>query len=1235
MAVDANALSGRIERRRVRRVLKYVALGATAILIIVTALLVSLPLLLDSESVKATAVRQLSQATGGRWHLSHLKLAWLPAPTISVADASFSIPGTIEGKVESLTLTTALLPLLWGDIRLSSVALVAPNLTVTVAPTPASSGAPFTVSDLRATLAGMSRLKVVDLSSLALAITRGRLVLAVPDQAGLTLSEINGHATQRSGRLEVDVTGASDVSRRVDAKVSLAPERFEGSVQLEAADIDLAALLAVAGAQGDPRLQGLVSARVKIRADGSPAVRGTFDARSKTLIVSGAGKLDLQGLVTTGEVEWTDAGLRVAARDTRLEAPALRGAAVLAFSPDWGRQHLEVKLQPAGLDTVKQVVLPWTTGTPEIERYARMITAGQLGALEATLQLDQIGHWQQAIEARGTVAGVALTLTRPELSIRDLGANLVLTQGKLTAERVQATTGKSTVQNGHMTVDFTTAQPRLSATARWQTDLEEALAFTKRQLAPRERERVGVLRGLSGDARGFVSLNGTFDALRVLAEAETIRAQASLEPLPWPINVTGAKARFDGSGLIVQGLTGTVGSSEFSSCSGQVTLAGPPRLHVSRCDADLALAELFEWGSRQWNMPDALKGLRVLGGRSLVQVQKIAGALAEPARWSVNVSAAPQAVRLSHPEAPGEVRLDGGTVRSDLTSLAIQGVKTEVLDAALRMSGTVAGLRDGTPHLDMQAAGKVGEKIQAWGWERGGLTRGAGVMAPLEARAVRLRWPVKKGYETAGELAFAGKTTLSLDALFAPGLVEIRKLAIQDEQSNVRIAARQHQDVLEGSFAGTLAGSSLDRIVQAKQLPETRVMGNLTFRVPLKQPRDFRANGELRINRLTSQAWPAAPLHAVVRAATIKAADRSVHLVTSFTAEDTNVDVSGTIRGTDQRYALDIDVKSDNVDVQRLLAAHGQQGGQRSEAPPTAWDLPVEGKVRLAVQSLRYGPHDVRPLRADLDIAPEYIDVAVREARLCGIDMTGGGRAQPTTLSFDVVLRARDIDTQPTLLCLSHERIAVTGRLHADAHLTGAGPYRELRFQGPFHLIAREGRVDRLTALAQILDLVNASEVLRGRKLSLSSSGFAYDRFELKGRVDGGAVQLDETVLEAQPFDLVAHGALDWLSDSIDMKVAIAPLHIVNRAVKRMPFLGYVLGGGVYAVPVLVRGKLSDPQVVPVAPAAVAGELLGVLGRTLKAPFNLREALLPPALQADDAAPPPPSAPLPNPGPRP
>ena len=136
----------------------------------------------------------------------------------------------------------------------------------------------------------------------------------------------------------------------------------------------------------------------------------------------------------------------------------------------------------------------------------------------------------------------------------------------------------------------------------------------------------------------------------------------------------------------------------------------------------------------------------------------------------------------------------------------------------------------------------------------------------------------------------------------------------------------------------------------------------------------------------------------------------------------------------------------------------------------------------------------------------------------------------------------------------------------------------------------------------------------------MNESGFAYSKFVLRGTVDGTLVRFDEAVLDAQPFDVVARGSINWMEQTVDMNVAVAPLQALNTVVKFMPFLGYVLGGGVYAVPVGVRGSLSNPEVIPVAPSAVAGSIFGMLERTLKSPFNLREALIPPIMQTNAPA---------------
>jgi uncharacterized protein involved in outer membrane biogenesis len=1212
-----------------RRILKWFALGVATLVVVLIALLLSLPLLLDSELVKSAALQHLSRATGGQWQVARFELRWLPLPTISVEGASFDIPGSAQGKVESLTLTTALLPLLRGDIRLSHVALVAPDVTVTVAPTPASAApsGTFTVSDLRAALVSIVRLKAVDLDSLEFDIERGRFVLAMPGQASLTLSGIKAHAANRSGRLELQLSTGSDVAQHIDLDAKLDAERFQGGIQLDVKGIDLATLLAVAGAQGTG-LQSLISLRARITADSSPALKGTFDASADQLAIdSDAGKLALQGVALDGEAVWTDAGLQLIGHDVHTTAPAVQTTAVLTFSPDWNQQHLQVKMARAGLDTVKQLTLPWTTGTPQVTQYAQMITAGELSGVEAALQLDRIDQWKKAIEVRGTLSGAAMTLKRPELPIRDLSANLALVQGELHAQDVKAVSGNTSIRDGRIDLDFTTTQTALIASAQWQADLAQALAFTRRELAPSRRAKLDALRELTGEARGSVALDGTFDRLQVHVQADALRAQASLAQLPWPLTVTGAKVRFDANEVDVQGLAGKLGDSAFTQCNGRITLAGASQLRISGCQADLALVELFGWASKRFELPAAVKDLHLLAGRALVQVRTLAGAMGTPARWTGDLSVTPRAVRLTHPQLPDELRLDGGSIRGDLRAVSAQGIRTEVLDAALQLSGSVSGLDKGAPRVEVDGTGPIGEKILAWSWDRAGLRDTIAAVLPFEARRLSLKWPAEKGFETAGELMFAGKTAVSFDALVQARATEVRRVSVRDELSNVQMTLRRRKGVLEGSFSGTLSGASLDRIVQARQSPQTRVSGDLKYRVPIKRPRDFSANGTLQINQLSALGWSVVPVDTTIKSADLTATGRNVQLTTSFTAKETSFDVSGSVRGTDRRYVLDLDVRSDRVDLNHLLpprdqGVKGPDAKDHPEAQPQSWDLPVEGRVRLALQSLRYARYRVAPLFAAIDIAPEQVNASIREARMCGIGVTGGGRAQPASMSLDLVLQARQIDTEPTLLCLTRERTALSGRLDADAHVTANAPYRELpqRLQGPFHLVARDGRVDRMTGLAQVLNLVNASELLRGRNLGLREAGFAYDKFVMKGTVAGPLVQFDEVVLDAQPFDLVAHGSINWIAQTVDMNVAIAPLQVLNIVVKFMPFLGYVLGGGVYAVPVGVRGPLANPEIIPVAPTAVAGSIFGMLQRTLQTPFNLRQALIPPIMQTNTAA---------------
>ncbi len=317
----------------------------------------------------------------------------------------------------------------------------------------------------------------------------------------------------------------------------------------------------------------------------------------------------------------------------------------------------------------------------------------------------------------------------------------------------------------------------IDATAQWQADLSQVLALVKRQLAPRDRAKLDTLRALAGDARGSLSLNGTFEQLHILAEADSLRAQASLEQLPWPIQVTGARVRFDGGELVVQGLAGTVGEQQLRPVRG----AAHARCRVQAPGEQLQRRSCARRAVRLG--VEAVRAARCCEGAARARRAR-AGPGTHDRR---EPGAAGQVVgrhqRDAQGAAPGSSAGAGragtgrGSIRGDPGALTIQRVKAEVLDTTLQVSGSVSGLRDGKPSLDVQAAGPVGEKILAWAWHRAGVEHSAARIAPFEARPVALRWPVTDGgFETRGDLMFAGKTTVGFDALIQPAKLDLRKL---------------------------------------------------------------------------------------------------------------------------------------------------------------------------------------------------------------------------------------------------------------------------------------------------------------------------------------------------------------------------------------------------------------------------------------------------------------------------
>jgi hypothetical protein len=255
----------------------------------------------------------------------------------------------------------------------------------------------------------------------------------------------------------------------------------------------------------------------------------------------------------------------------------------------------------------------------------------------------------------------------------------------------------------------------------------------------------------------------------------------------------------------------------------------------------------------------------------------------------------------------------------------------------------------------------------------------------------------------------------------------------------------------------------------------------------------------------------------------------------------------------------------------------------------------------------KYGEYTWKPLYANISLDHDTVEVTVTEANVCGISTPGVAGVTPQGISLDFRLACRDQEPGTIFACLLDSDVGMTGSLDLAGEIMSRAKPEDLvqSLRGNFEFLARDGRIYRSKVLLKILAFVNVTEIFRGKYPDLGKDGFAYDSFTLKADLQEGKLILKEAILDGALMELVGQGEVDFMAEKINLTVLVAPLKTVDFVVKKIPLVRNILGGTLIAIPVRLRGDLTNPTVTPFSPSAVSSELTGIMKRAFRLPIKV------------------------------
>ncbi|HSE00726.1 MAG TPA: AsmA-like C-terminal domain-containing protein, partial [Burkholderiales bacterium] len=582
--------------------------------------------------------------------------------------------------------------------------------------------------------------------------------------------------------------------------------------------------------------------------------------------------------------------------------------------------------------------------------------------------------------------------------------------------------------------------------------------------------------------------------------------------------------------------------------------------------------------------------------------------------WKLGVDVSKSDATLGVRQLPGPLRIAGLSVEATPAAVTIHRTAVSLLDASAVASVTLDDFKAGPRARGSIAEGTIGEKFLAWVWQLAPLPDRFEPATPIRIAAPRISWSRGGAVEVQASVQFDAGAAVTVDLGWVPGALDIRRATFKDGRSDAELALRVTDGLLEGRHAGSLFGTSIAAALKRAKPPTGFVGGDLRFTIDRLNPRRTSASGHLKGEALDLAALIGYPLK--IERIDLATDDAGLHVreATVSWAEQ-RMTLRGDLKRTESGPVIDAQLDSPGINLDALAPPKPKTAAEPPPKPAAGgkgvasrlWPLPVTGRIALRADSVQRGRYRVAPVAATLALEERRAHLDLEQAQLCGISLPLTLEATPQGLSVSARIAAQKQQLEQAAQCLSGERVVITGTYDLKADISTQGRLAELRknLKGTVHADVRDGKVMKFALLGNILSMTNVTSLMKEGGPRLDDQGFPYRTLTIAGQFEDGRFNVEEGSFLSDAVGLAASGWISVTDYSSRLTVLVAPFSRIDQLVRKVPIVGYIVGGTFTSVPVGVSGDIRDPLVVPLGPAAVTSQILGIFERTLKLPAKL------------------------------
>ncbi len=905
--------------------------------------------------------------------------------------------------------------------------------------------------------------------------------------------------------------------------------------------------------------------------------------------------------------------------EVRLAHPALKLTGQFTASPEMSRYSLDLTGKDLDIREIRAAALKLGGDNETVKDIFAYLKGGRIPVIHLQSKsnfLSALGDLDNLI-IRGQLENSDISIDDIGMQLAEVNGEALIANGILNASHARARLGETIGHDGSLEIGLEDDNDVFHLDIMLNTRLHQLPEVLKKIIDHEPfLHELSFVKNLKGRATARLLLGDSLEEINTNIEVSEIDLTADYQRISLPIEISGGTIIFSENMLRCSGLNGQVGHSTVDDTACHVDWGNGVSIDLSAGILDLDLGEFFPWLLSIDSFQDDLADLKRMKGNyelSALKVKSLHGIDNRSGQWQISAVGKVRQVSIDTAQFPETINLPSGEIRIVPGHFSFRDLDIQLMDSNFNLTGTVEGDIRQPDRAQIFLKSDLGEKTIHFLTQSGYIPSEYAVHAPVQFSETTILWKAPDDFIFKGNIYFPKGAQVVTDCTYQTDVLTVTQLDIKDQYSAAAIALDLQKDLIELVFNGKLQNKTLDQIFLSEQLSDSWVEGDLRVDLAKGKLSKSTIKGQLKGGNLIVPTGEKAPL--IIETVSFSAKNNRIYIdQLSLAHQSNNVALTGQVDMATDTFILDLDASAGD-----LKWALPQKKLAESDEAPVAkskidfWAYPVSGNINFSAKSVSLGEYTWQPLLAKISKEQDSVCIDVLEANLCGIDTPGTIQVDGDTLDIEFQCFAKDEDFITTYKCLSKKHIEMSGIFELTGQIKSRGPAGELYrcAQGQFAFNAKDGTISKDKRLSRILEVVNFTEIVNGKIPDLKTQGFSYKTINVQGKLADKKMVFDKLFMDGKTLDLYGTGSFDFNQNTLDVKLLASPFQTVDSAIKSIPGVNYLLAGNLISIPVRISGNVDDPDVNIMSAKDMTSDFLNFADRIIKSPIKLIKNLNP------------------------